>query len=117
MISGIYNMTIEQGSTFNLVLVWKNDANNPINLTGYSAKLQLRASTGASVILLELSSEDSDQIQVYPTQGTVNLTIGHAQTALLPPSIAVYDLELKSAEGVVTKLIKGRCRIEGEVTR
>ena len=117
MISGIYNMTIEQGSTFKLALYWKNSANQPVPMTGYTAKLQIRASTGASVVLLELSSEDSSQIQIYETQGAINLTIGYTQTELLPPSVCVYDLEVTSPEGVRTKLLKGRCRIEGEVTR
>ena len=117
MISGIYNMTIEQGSTFKLALYWKNSANQVVPLTNYTAKMQIRASTGASVTLLELSSSDSDQIQIYGNQGAINLTIGYAQTQNLPPSVAVYDLEVTSPEGVRTKLLKGRCRIEGEVTR
>jgi hypothetical protein len=117
MISGIYNITIEQGSTYKLALYWKNSANNPIPLINYTAKMQIRASTGASVVLLELSSADTEQIQIYEKQGAINLTIGYQQTANLPPSVAVYDLEVMSPEGEVTKLIKGRCRIEGEVTR
>ena len=117
MISGIYNITIEQGSTYKLALYWKNSANNPIPLINYTAKMQIRASTGASVVLLELSSADTEQIQIYEKQGAINLTIGYQQTANLPPSVAVYDLEVMSPDGEVTKLIKGRCRIEGEVTR
>ena len=117
MISGIYNMTIEQGSTFKLSLCWKNSANQPIPMINYSAKMQIRASTGASIVLLELSSEDTDQIQIYEKQGTINLTIGYQQTQNLAPSVCVYDLEVTSPEGVRTKLLKGRCRIEGEVTR
>ena len=117
MISGVYNITIEQGSTYKLTMYWKNSANQAIPLIGYSAKMQIRASTGASVVLLELSSEDTDQIQIYETQGAINLTIGYQQTTNLPPSVAVYDLEVTSPEGERTKLLKGRCRIEGEVTR
>lgn len=117
MISGIYNLTIEQGSTFNLALYWKNSANQPIPLTNYTAKMQIRASTGASVVLLEISSADTDQIQIYGNQGAINLKIGYEQTQNLPPSVGVYDLEVTSPEGERTKLIKGRCRIEGEVTR
>lgn len=117
MISGIYNITIEQGSTYKLALYWKNSSNNPIPLTNYSAKMQIRASTGASVILLELSSTNSSQIQIYERQGAINLAIGYEQTRALPIGVAVYDLEVMSPEGEVTKLIKGRCRIEGEVTR
>jgi hypothetical protein len=117
MISGIYNMTIEQGSTFKLALYWKNSANQAVPMVNYTAKMLIRASTGASVVLLELNSSDTEQIQIYENQGAINLTIGYAQTQNLAPSVAVYDLEVTSPEGVRTKLLKGRCRIEGEVTR
>ena len=117
MISGVYNITIEQGSTYKLALYWKNSANQPIPLIGYTAKMQIRASTTASTVLLELSSTNTDQIKIYETQGAINLTIGYQQTTNLIPSVAVYDLEVTSPEGERTKLLKGRSRIEGEVTR
>lgn len=116
MISGIYNMTIEQGSTYKLALCWKNSANNPIDMTNYTAKMQIRSSTGASVKLLEATTS-SDEIVIYPLQGSINITIGHLQTSQLAPSVAVYDLEVSSPQGEVFKLLKGRVRIEGEVTR
>jgi len=116
MISGIYNMTIEQGSTYKLALYWKNSANNPVDMTNYTAKMQIRSSTGASVKLLEATTA-SDEIEIYPLQGAINITIGHLQTAQLAPSVAVYDLEVSSPQGEVFKLLKGRVRIEGEVTR
>lgn len=109
-------MTIEQGSTFNLLVYWKNSANNPIDMTNYTAKMQIRSSTGASVKLLEISS-DSGEIEIYPLQGSLNVKIGYLQTQQLEPSVAVYDLELYAPTGEVYKLLKGRVRIEGEVTR
>ena len=66
--------------------------------------------------LLEATTT-SDEIVIYPLQGAINVTIGHLQTAQLTPSVAVYDLEVSSPQGEVFKLLKGRVRIEGEVTR
>jgi len=68
------------------------------------------------VKLLEATTT-SDEIVIYPLQGAINVTIGHLQTAQLTPSVAVYDLEVSSPQGEVFKLLKGRVRIEGEVTR
>ena len=50
MISGIYNMTIEQGSTFKLSLCWKNSANQPIPMI--AKKIILSKYSGYSKICL-----------------------------------------------------------------
>lgn len=41
------NFTIEQRATFERTLVWRTKTKRPMNLTGYSAKLQVRASASA----------------------------------------------------------------------
>jgi len=35
-IAGIYNFTLDQGSTWTLQIVYNDSNGNPINLTGYS---------------------------------------------------------------------------------
>jgi hypothetical protein len=117
MAQGIYNMTIEQGSTFSLSLVYKDAANKVVDLSGYSARMQVRSTLSASTVLLEVTTDSVDQMWIVPSAGQINIKLPHSVTALLAPSIAVYDLELESSGGEVIKLIKGKCRIEGEVTR
>lgn len=117
MSQGIYNMTIEQGSTFKLSLVYKNHLNAIVDLTGYSARMQIRSTLSASTKLFEVTTDTPEQLWIVPSAGQINIKIPHTSTSALAPSIAVYDLEIESSEGEVIKLIKGRCRIEGEVTR
>ena len=113
MASNNYSMTIEQGSTFNLSLVIKDSANVPLDLSGYSARMQIRPTTGSALLVLEVAS---DNLSIIPSAGMVNIKIPASITATLPPSINSYDLELTSPTGDVMKVIKGKCRIEGEVT-
>ena len=42
MTAGIYDITIEQGSDYSLGLVLRNSDNTLMDLTGYSARAQLR---------------------------------------------------------------------------
>jgi hypothetical protein len=40
-IAGIYNFTLDQGSTWTLQIVYKDSNGAPINLTGYTAEMQV----------------------------------------------------------------------------
>jgi len=54
MSAGRYSFTIEQGSTVNFEIAYKDSGSNPINLTGYQARMQLRPSADSSTIYITL---------------------------------------------------------------
>lgn len=116
MIAGTYNMTIDQGSTFRIIIGVQDSAYQPVDLVGATARMQVRSSSNNAGLLLEATSEDGEII-VDGTDGTLTVQISHEKTRLLIPSVAVYDLEIYMADGTVWKVLKGRCRIQGEVTR
>jgi hypothetical protein len=116
MIAGVYNMTIDQGSTFRIIIGVQDSAYQPVDLVGATARMQVRSSSNNAGLLLEATSEDGEII-VDGTDGTLTVQISHEKTRLLIPSVAVYDLEIYMADGTVWKVLKGRCRIQGEVTR
>jgi hypothetical protein len=114
--AGRYNIVIEQGATFDRLITWKDAAGSPIDLTGYSARMQLRASHTAQAVLIELTTGNG-RIALGGVAGTVRLTIAAADTAALASGMCVYDLELVSGGGVVTRLLEGSCQVSPEVTR
>jgi len=116
MIAGTYNLTIDQGSTFRIVVGIQDSAYQPMSLVGATARLHVRSSSASGVLLLQATSED-DEIIVDGEDGILTIQISHEKTRLLVPSVAVYDLELYMEDGTVWKVLKGRCRIQGEVTR
>jgi hypothetical protein len=116
MIAGTYNMTIDQGSTFRIVVGIQDSAYQPMNLEGASARMQVRSSSTSGGLMLQATSDDGE-IVVDGVDGTLTIQISHEKTKLLVPSVAVYDLEVYMADGTVWKVLKGRCRIQGEVTR
>lgn len=118
MAAGRYDITIEQGTTWTLSLTWKDAAGTPINLTGYSARMQIRSSYEATSPLIELlSSGGTPSITITPLTGVVALLIEEAATRTLPSGHAVYDLEMVAANNNVTRLLEGSVTISPEVTR
>lgn len=120
MTAGLYDITIEAGATFRLAITWKDDAGVAINLTGYSARMQVRetyeATDTATDPILSLTSGAGD-IVLGGSAGTVVVTVPAATTQKLFHSYAVYDLELEASNGVVTRLLQGNAIISREVTR
>ena len=112
--AGEYNFTIEQGATFNLLMTWKID-NVPVNLTGYTARLQARIDVDETDTILSLTTGAG--ITLGGAAGTISLDQTATQTALLPKGEYVYDLELQSSGGIVTRLLQGELNISAEVTR
>ncbi len=116
MAAGTYNLTIEQGATFTATVTWSDAANALVNLTGYTARMQLRATLASATPAIELTNANG-RIVLGGAAGTIDLTIAAADTALLGAGSYVYDLELVSATGVVTRLIQGTATSVAEVTR
>jgi hypothetical protein len=112
--AGAYNFTIEQGATFNLLMTWRID-NVPVNLTGYTARLQARIDVDETDTILSLTTGAG--ITLGGAAGTITLDQTATQTALLPKGEYVYDLELQTSGGVVTRLLQGELNISAEVTR
>jgi hypothetical protein len=88
----------------------------PMDLTGYTARMQARSSVGAADTLLDLTTENSG-IVIDPATGTIELRIDATDTAALAWTQGVYDLELVDATGFTTRLAQGSVSVEREVTR
>ena len=122
MIAGIYNMTCEQGTDFLRSLVLKfPDANDStgstylnFNLTGYTARMQVRRTMESATTEIELTTENNG-IALGGSSGTIEITITNAQTAALDSS-GVYDLEIISGSGTVSRVIQGTFTLDLEVT-
>lgn len=114
MAAGKYNDTIEQGETYIRVFTWKDSTDTAINLTGYTARMQLRAENRLDAAAF--SFNESSGLTLGGTAGTITLTIAATSTATMDGRY-FYDLELISGSGIVTKLLKGILTVAGEVTR
>ena len=106
-----YSIRIEQGATWRTVLTLTDT-----DLTGYTARMQVRASTQATAVLLELTTEDG-RITIDGPVGKITLVITDDDTTGLAWCTGVYDLEITSPGGETTRLLRGRATVSPEVTR
>jgi len=122
------NLTIEQGATWrdSYTLLQPAPVGTPIadmlpiDLTGYSAKMQVRPDYASTTVLVELTTEN-DGITITPASGKIDLYISDADTAVLTFTAdpAVYDLELvpPAPGGDVIRLLRGTVTLSPEVTK
>jgi hypothetical protein len=110
-----YNATMDQGSDWFLSLEYKDGAGNPINLTGYTAAMQLRQYYESTTAVLTLNSTTG--ITITPATGKLDIHATATQTAAVPAGKYVYDLEIKSTGNIVTRLIQGVITVSAEATR
>lgn len=115
MTAGRYDIEIEQGATWLRTITVEDPNGEPINLTGYSARMQVRIGYDATSAILTLTSPDGG-ISIDPLTGTLSLTASATQTAAMPAGIHVYDLELVIGT-TVDRLVAGRARVYPEATR
>lgn len=113
MTPGKVNFICPQGSTFSRALTYKVD-NSPVDLTGYSARLQIREYHYSDEFIANLT--DLAGITLGGSAGTINVLIAASATQEFVPGSYVYDLELV-AGGTVTRLIEGKFSVTPEVTR
>lgn len=114
--AGIYNITADQGATFARQLTWKDKNSNPVNITNYTARMQVRFTPLSEDIILSLTTENG-RIVLGGSLGTINLTVPATTMSSVAPGKYFYDLELVSSSGVVVRLLKGFFKIDAEVTR
>ena len=114
--AGKLNIVIEQGATFNPVLTYEDENAAPIDLTGYDARMQIRSSKTATSFIHELTVLNSG-IVLGGAAGTTTLFISDTDTAAFTFKQAVYDLELISSGGIVTRLLEGNVTLRTETTK
>ena len=119
--TGTYNLCINQYATFEKVFIWiagfcgcgtVGATSGPVDLTGYTANLQIRPFPLSTTIDYDASSN----IVLGGTAGTITLDIPATATALFTWWNGVYDLILTDSSGNVTRLLQGSVIVTPGVT-
>lgn len=113
--AGIHDLVCDQGATFSRVFTWQDSAAVPINLGGYTARMQVRETVTSASTLLSLTTENGG-ILLGGTAGTVSVTATATQTAAVAAGCYVYDIELVNG-ATVYRLVQGQFTVDAEVTR
>ena len=135
MAAGKYSFTIEQGTTIDFELQYKDSSNTPIDLTGYTGAMSIRSTySGSGTTYLTLTSLSGSQyangkpsgsaflsisgsnLSTPPSSGSIGVYIGWELTdGLTFTSPAYYDIELTTGS-IRTRILEGRINLSQQVT-
>jgi hypothetical protein len=114
-------LKINQGATFRKRFIWKTGADVasavPVILTGYTARMEIRAEVDSPTVLATLTTENG-RIVLGAVPGAIDLLIDPVITAGFNFDVGVYDVEVVAGiGGDVTRLFGGSVSVSPEVTR
>ena len=112
--AGKYDTVIDQGANWKLTITWRDSADALVNLTGYSARAEVRSASDSSLLLA--ASTVAGTITLGGAAGTIAINVPAATTGALTAQTAKWDLELTSGSGEITRLLKGLAVIDPQVT-
>lgn len=119
------NLDMEQGTSFSVLATWKDVKGVPMDLTYYTARMQIRSSYASNTVTESLTTANGEitlsdtgdiMLELSPAR-TSNIPVDYTQNSNPPRTKYVYDLELVSPTGHVTRLLAGNIIVTGEVTR
>lgn len=106
------NIIIDQGSDFSTTITVTDSGGDVVDLTGYTARGQIRKHyTSSTAVDFDIS------FGVPRSEGVVTLSLSNANTTVMEPGRYVYDAELVSASGIISRLVEGIATVTPEVTR
>jgi hypothetical protein len=124
------DLIIRQGATWSFLWTKRDAAGAAVDLTGYSARMAVKHGYGGSAAAYLSTGPDAagGGITLGGAAGTVTLAMTADQSAALGGGLAaadaeacrtielLYDLELVSGAGVVTRELEGQVIVNREVT-
>ena len=126
MRAGKYDITCEQGATFirTLAVLQPDLENDPtgetfeiMDLTGYTARMQVRRTLEDLAKLFELTTENGSLDVTFQDQSNIIRIYLPAEVTASVDTSGVYDLELVNQGGEVSRLVEGKFIVVPEVTR
>jgi hypothetical protein len=113
-IAGPHSFTLTQGQAWTETLTIKTNLGAAVNLTGYTAKAQIRPSPQSSTVLAEITCTFATD----RTTGVVVISLTGTQTAALPAnSAAVWDMFITDGSGNALRILQGQVATLARVTR
>jgi len=106
----VINIEIEEKTDYTLSITFRDDTTNlPVDLSGYTADLQVRGLFGSPYILLELTQASG--IVLGGVTGNIDINFTPAMTDMSQQVAgwdrAAYDLVLTNLAGKKIKILKG----------
>lgn len=105
------NIIIDQGTDFTATIdLEAPSSDTPYNLTGYTVAAQMRKNYSSSTATTFTSSHNG-------VDGQISISLSKNQTMVLEPGRYLYDIEITSSGGTVTRVVEGTVTVTPGMTR
>lgn len=112
--AGIRNFKVDQSANFRFSLVYKDPNGDPIDLTQYSVRMDIKSAPGSKKILA--SCTIGNGITVDPLNGRIDIDVSHEKTSKIAYPKSAYDVIIEDVNGVITRLVEGWLEVSRAVT-
>lgn len=112
------DLIVEQGRTFSFIIEVLNPDKTPKNLTGWTARAQIRPDVNSSTKYVEFDVTSGWTTAINAASGLVTLSGTKAATTILTWLTGVYDVEIENISTTeCIAPVKGNVVVHREVTR
>ena len=108
-----HDIVIEEGADWQITFTYLDKVGAAISTSGFSARLKVKESIGGTLIDSLVSG---GEITLGGSNGEYVIGVAASVTAYYDFDWGVYELEIVTAGGVVTRLVEGRVEFRREVT-
>lgn len=117
-----YNIIIDQKATYSDTITYNDSNGDPVDLTGYEARLMLKEShdvaDGDAVVDIDSDAGGTGNTSgiALNSSGEISIVISDTETTALVPGSYVWDLKLTEPSGRSTRLVEGKATVTPGVT-
>ena len=105
------NLVIDQGTDFSATIDLVDTDDEVYNLTGFTVASQMRKNYASASAAASFTASHNT------TGGQITLSLSNSITATLEPGRYLYDVEITSAGGNVTRVVEGIVTVTPGMTR
>ena len=107
----VSNLFVDAGASYSNIISVAATNGQPLNLTGYTVASQMRKSYQSSQAFNFTAS-------IYDAAtGKVRLQLTPDQSRAIPAGRWLYDVEITSPSGTVTRVVEGIVTVNSEITQ
>lgn len=107
----VSNLFVDAGANYSNIITVAATNGQPLNLTGYTVASQMRKSYQSSTAYNFTAS-------IYDAAtGKVRLQLTPTQSRAIPAGRWLYDVEITSPSGTVTRVVEGIVTVNSEITQ
>ena len=107
----ISNLFVDAGSNYSTVITVATPTGEPLILSDYTVKSQMRKSYQSSTAY-NFNTEIAN-----PSRGLIRLSLTAAQSEAIPAGRWLYDVEITSPSGVKTRVVEGIVTVTPQITQ